>query len=54
MKSHIFRQYDIRGIVGEDLDPEVTEAVGHVYDVMPTRLRLRSRWGVTIVLHHRP
>ncbi len=28
MKSHIFRQYDIRGIVGEDLDPEVTEAVG--------------------------
>jgi len=28
MKTHIFRQYDIRGIVGEDLDPTVTEAVG--------------------------
>ena len=31
MKSHIFRQYDIRGIVGEDLDPEVTEAVGQAF-----------------------
>ena len=31
MKSHIFRQYDIRGIVGEDLDPEVTEAVGRSF-----------------------
>ena len=31
MKSHIFRQYDIRGIVGEDLDAEVTEAVGRAF-----------------------
>ena len=31
MKSHIFRQYDIRGIVGEDLDPVVTEAVGRAF-----------------------
>ena len=31
MKSHIFRQYDIRGSVGEDLDPEVTEAVGRAF-----------------------
>ena len=31
MKSHIFRQYDIRGIVGEDLDPGVTEAVGRAF-----------------------
>lgn len=28
MKTHIFRQYDIRGIVGDDLDPSVTESVG--------------------------
>jgi phosphomannomutase/phosphoglucomutase len=28
MKAHIFRQYDIRGIVGQDLDSEVAEAVG--------------------------
>ncbi|MGB1657599.1 MAG: phosphomannomutase/phosphoglucomutase [Longimicrobiales bacterium] len=31
MKAHIFRQYDIRGIVGEDLDPGVTESVGRAF-----------------------
>lgn len=31
MKPHIFRQYDIRGIVGEDLDAEVTQAVGQAF-----------------------
>ena len=39
MKSHIFRQYDIRGIVGEDLDAEVTEAVGRAFG---SRVRLGS------------
>jgi phosphomannomutase/phosphoglucomutase len=29
--QHIFRQYDIRGIVGEDLDAEVAEAVGRAF-----------------------
>jgi len=28
---HIFRQYDIRGIVGRDLDAEVAEAVGRAF-----------------------
>lgn len=31
MNPHIFRQYDIRGIVGEDLDPSVTESVGRAF-----------------------
>ncbi|MDH3271842.1 MAG: phosphomannomutase/phosphoglucomutase [Gemmatimonadota bacterium] len=31
MKRHIFRQYDIRGIVGEDLDPRIAEAVGRSF-----------------------
>jgi phosphomannomutase/phosphoglucomutase len=31
MKQHIFRQYDIRGIVGEDLTAEVTEGVGRAF-----------------------
>jgi phosphomannomutase/phosphoglucomutase len=31
MQRHIFRQYDVRGIVGEDLDAGVTEAVGRAY-----------------------
>ncbi len=29
--SHIFREYDIRGIVGQDLDAGVAEAVGRAY-----------------------
>ncbi len=29
--ERIFRQYDIRGIVGEDLDPDVAEAVGRAF-----------------------
>jgi phosphomannomutase/phosphoglucomutase len=31
MNPHIFRQYDIRGIVGENLDAEVAEAVGRAF-----------------------
>ena len=31
MNGHIFRQYDIRGIVGEDLDTDVAEAVGRAF-----------------------
>jgi phosphomannomutase/phosphoglucomutase len=31
MHEHIFRQYDIRGVVGEDLDPAVAEAVGRAF-----------------------
>ena len=31
LASHIFRQYDIRGIVGTDLDSEVTRQVGRAY-----------------------
>lgn len=29
--GHIFREYDIRGVVGEDLDAGVAEAVGRAY-----------------------
>ena len=31
MNPKIFRQYDIRGVVGEDLDPVITEAVGRAF-----------------------
>ncbi|MEQ1856278.1 MAG: phosphomannomutase/phosphoglucomutase [Longimicrobiales bacterium] len=34
MKAHIFRQYDIRGIVGQDLDAEVTRGVGKAFASM--------------------
>lgn len=31
LSSHIFREYDIRGIVEKDLDPQVTRQVGRAY-----------------------
>jgi len=31
LQRHIFREYDIRGIVGPDLDPDVSHAVGRAY-----------------------
>lgn len=31
LASHIFRQYDIRGIVGDDLNADVARAVGRAY-----------------------
>jgi phosphomannomutase/phosphoglucomutase len=31
LSPHIFREYDIRGIVGRDLDPGVTRQVGRAY-----------------------
>lgn len=40
LKDHIFRKYDIRGIVGEDLDASVAEAVGRAYGS-----ELRARTG---------
>ncbi|HEX5726938.1 MAG TPA: phosphomannomutase/phosphoglucomutase [Longimicrobiaceae bacterium] len=34
---HIFRQYDIRGVVGPDLTPEVAEAVGRAFATFARR-----------------
>lgn len=41
MNHHIFRQYDIRGIVGEDLDATVAESVGRAF-----ASRVREETGV--------
>lgn len=46
--TRIFREYDIRGIVGDDLTEEVTEAVGRAY---ATRLT-RDRSEPTVVVGH--
>ena len=46
--TRIFREYDIRGIVGDDLTEEVTEAVGRAY---ATRL-IRDRSEPTVVVGH--
>ena len=31
IKKEIFREYDIRGIVGKDLNPDVAELIGKGY-----------------------
>jgi phosphomannomutase/phosphoglucomutase len=36
---HIFRQYDIRGVVGRDLDAELAESLGRAFGTLLTRRR---------------
>lgn len=50
VSSTIFREYDIRGIVGDDLTPEVVEAVGRAY---ATRWRRQTgRYSGRIAVGH--
>lgn len=46
-EGHIFREYDVRGIVGKDLDPEVARAVGRAYG---SALREARRGGAARVV----
>ncbi len=48
VSSTIFREYDIRGIVGDDLTVEVVEAVGRAY---ATRLRQEVERPTVVVGH---
>jgi phosphomannomutase/phosphoglucomutase len=48
VSSTIFREYDIRGIVGDDLTVEITEAVGRAY---ATRLRGQVDRPTVVVGH---
>ena len=41
----IFREYDVRGIVGKDLTPDVAESIGRAYGTMA-----RQRGGRTVAL----
>lgn len=51
LNAHIFREYDIRGIVGRDIDAEVAEQIGRAY-----ASELRSRHGrredLTVAVGH--
>jgi phosphomannomutase/phosphoglucomutase len=47
LSAHIFREYDIRGIVGQDLDPQVTRLVGRAYASI---LRETVGDGATVVV----
>jgi phosphomannomutase/phosphoglucomutase len=47
LSAQIFREYDIRGIVGQDLDPQVTRQVGRAYASV---LRETVGDGATVVV----
>ena len=54
IRDHVFREYDIRGVVGDDIDPGVAEAVGRAYG---SELRARlaeSRPRVAVGEDNRP
>ena len=53
LSSHIFREYDIRGIVEQDLDPQVTRQVGRAYATI-LRERVGGRPKVVVGQDNRP
>ena len=38
----LFREYDVRGIVGKDLTPDVAEAIGRAYGTMARQRGCRT------------
>jgi len=50
----IFREYDIRGIVGRDLTPDVTEAVGRAYATRWRRSTGRDTGRIVVGHDNRP
>lgn len=50
----IFREYDIRGIVGRDLTPDVTEAVGRAYATRWRRSTGRDAGRIVVGHDNRP
>jgi phosphomannomutase/phosphoglucomutase len=43
LNPHIFRQYDIRGVVGPDVTAEVAEGIGRAFGSLARR-RPGPRW----------
>ena len=53
LSAGIFRQYDIRGIVGKDLTPDVARAVGRAYATYLTE-HSKKRGAVAVGRDNRP
>ncbi|HSG48270.1 MAG TPA: phosphomannomutase/phosphoglucomutase [Longimicrobiales bacterium] len=51
---HIFRQYDIRGIVGQDLDASIAEAVGRAFGTVARRTVRDRTPRVAVGMDNRP
>jgi phosphomannomutase/phosphoglucomutase len=54
LASHIFREYDIRGIVGRDFGPEVSEPVGRAYGSLVRESAGTERPRVVVGRDNRP
>jgi phosphomannomutase/phosphoglucomutase len=54
LAAHIFREYDIRGIVGRDLDAEVAEPVGRAYGSLVREQTGKARPRVVVGRDNRP
>ena len=54
LTPHIFREYDIRGIVGTDLDPEISEQIGRAYGSLVHEETGRERARVVVGRDNRP
>lgn len=54
VSSTIFREYDIRGIVGDDLTPDVVEAVGRAYATRWRRQTGRDAGRIAVGHDNRP
>lgn len=54
LASHIFREYDIRGIVGRDFGPDVSEPVGRAYGTLVRETTGKDRPRVVVGRDNRP
>lgn len=54
LAAHIFREYDIRGIVGKDFGPEVSEPVGRAYGTLLRERSGKARPRVVVGRDNRP
>ena len=54
LAPHIFREYDIRGIVGKDFGPEVSEPVGRAYGTLVREQTGKERPRVVVGRDNRP
>jgi phosphomannomutase/phosphoglucomutase len=54
LATHIFREYDIRGIVGRDFGPEVSEPVGRAYGTLVREETGKERPQVVVGRDNRP
>lgn len=54
LNKNIFRAYDIRGIVGEDLTPEVSEQIGYAFGTYLTELNPGKSLHIVVGHDNRP